>query len=51
MKIPSKYREKFDILRMLRVNDSKHIKKGNFTIPITISESYMVKFTHTSMKT
>lgn len=45
-----KSQEKFDILRMVRGNDANHIKKDNCTIPITMNEAHMVKFTHTSVE-
>lgn len=45
-----KCQEIFDILRMLRGNDSEHIKRGNCTVPIIINDTHMVKFTHTSVE-
>lgn len=45
-----KCQEKFNIVRMIRGNDSEHIKKGNFIIPITINEIHMLKFTHNSVE-
>lgn len=32
----------------IKGNDSQHIKKGNFTVPITVNGTCMAKFTHTS---
>lgn len=45
-----KFQEKFNIMRIYRSNDSQHIKKCNFTIPITINETHVVKFTHTPVE-
>lgn len=45
-----KCQEKFNIVPMIRGNDSEHVKKGNFIIPITINETHMLKFTHNSVE-
>lgn len=34
----------------IKGNNSQHIKKGNFTIPITVSETHVVKFTYNSVE-